>query len=1324
MKKSEKGNKLIFFASSRRWLTFFISVLLLLSIFSGLSFGGSSLDEEQVVDEEVWEEEQPAENDLKSVTLQPGEDSIKDSYIDNNTAQNNHGEYEELFVGNAVGSEWRSLIQFDLPDDMGEIEYATLKLYSNSHSGKVNVTISAITHPWDEGTGWDNPDMAVNWTHRTDDEPWNVLGGDDYSSPQSYRSCDMDNIWYSWDVTDFVEQWKSGYIENNGFLLRPDQWVSTNDWVGFHSSNATDPTLRPQLELSYAAFPDMTMEMNDPPTTVNLEEKGYGPVEHQAGPCEGITAYPFGGASYDQVRYQSVFTPVQVGSEGRMSRLSINRSTLSTGNFSNFKLYMAHTSLDNLTSSFADNYNGELIEVFSESNVEINSSDGDTWVHFDLNESFVYDTSYNLLVDLQWIGDSGTDISSWVTADTGVKRVWSTDGSATGTVNANRPVYRFTTEVLHDSVIDAGTQRISHPFWASEDYAKMQLLYTAEEMHEKSGHIDKLSLYRDNHTTGSATFPDFTISLAHSDIDDLTDTFEDNYHGEKIEVYDVPDFTFEEGSGWVDIDVDNLFEYNGEDNLLVEIKWDGNASGDFVFLNYGIFGTEHRSLYNYSDSSTGTLSYRRYNMRFLFESEWEAQSMDPGLFDAEVDDGELMVTPEANARGTGMFTLTMKNSYPWPLTREISVNIGMKETFITNYSTLQYNNFGGDPMMFSGTYGGDTELRSLLEFNLPAEEGVLERAYVSLYCTYIDNSSDEVNMSLSPITNEWLENDLLYQEGDANWYNRSTGTAWDTPGGDYDTSYRSYRTISQSGVWYEWDITEIVQAWYDGDLENHGLMITGEENSTFDYNYAGFYTSDYGVDKYWPKLSVTFGPEEVPDQVMDEDEPTRNVPLDPNFGVAESISGTEDIDSIWPFYGGSYDECHFQALYTPEQVGAEGKIERISLKKRYAEAGYFDNFNIAMAHTSVSDLSVTYADNYEGFLVEVYSVDTYETNSSNDDMWLTFDLNGYFTYDSSHNLLIDIQWNVDSGDNIAIEHTQDFPSSRRVWGGSISSLDGLDNDTFAPVVRFETDVKDVGVIDSGTNSNFWPFASGDEPGIRTQLLYKNDMINASGDIEKIKFQGFEIGPDWAVVENLTVKMAHSNNETLSTNFSVHNIDPFVEVLSRSRYNVSSSGRSQWIEIEMDDVFPYNGEDHLLIEIDWEGGYASDEGVNLAADYSVSYNSRLVSSPSYTDASHILYNIQMIFAEDPKWEATSSNNSLFTTGISDGSLTITPQPDQFGNGTIDLRMMNCNGEQVHQQDVGVTVVAVNDAPEISGMPSDVEYIGGHENVLNMSTYTSD
>ncbi|MFP4002022.1 MAG: DNRLRE domain-containing protein, partial [Thermoplasmata archaeon] len=156
MKKSEKGNKLIFFASSRRWLTFFISVLLLLSIFSGLSFGGSSLDEEQVVDEEVWEEEQPAENDLKSVTLQPGEDSIKDSYIDNNTAQNNHGEYEELFVGNAVGNEWRSLIQFDLPDDMGEIEYATLKLYSNSHSGKVNVTISAITHPWDEGTGWES----------------------------------------------------------------------------------------------------------------------------------------------------------------------------------------------------------------------------------------------------------------------------------------------------------------------------------------------------------------------------------------------------------------------------------------------------------------------------------------------------------------------------------------------------------------------------------------------------------------------------------------------------------------------------------------------------------------------------------------------------------------------------------------------------------------------------------------------------------------------------------------------------------------------------------------------------------------------------------------------------------------------------------------------------------------------------------------------------------------------------------------------------------------------------------------------------------------
>ena len=59
-------------------------------------------------------------------------------------------------------------------------------------------------------------------------------------------------------------------------------------------------------------------------------------------------------------------------------------------------------------------------------------------------------------------------------------------------------------------------------------------------------------------------------------------------------------------------------------------------------------------------------------------------------------------------------------------------------------------------------------------------------------------------------------------------------------------------------------------------------------------------------------------------------------------------------------------------------------------------------FNISMAHTDLTDLTDVYANNYKGYLTEVFPTQTIHVNSSNNDDWLRFDLNGNFTYDSSH----------------------------------------------------------------------------------------------------------------------------------------------------------------------------------------------------------------------------------------------------------------------------------------------------------------------------------
>ncbi|MFO8110475.1 MAG: PKD domain-containing protein, partial [Thermoplasmata archaeon] len=538
---------------------------------------------------------------------------------------------------------------------------------------------------------------------------------------------------------------------------------------------------------------------------------------------------------------------------------------------------------------------------------------------------------------------------------------------------------------------------------------------------------------------------------------------------------------------------------------------------------------------------------------------------------------------------------------------------------------------------------------------------------------------------------------------------------WDTPGGDFNTSYVSYRNISQEGLWYDWDITEIVRAWYAGDIENNGLMIIGDDHDAEPYNRAYFKTTENEDSHHWPKVKMSFGPEEIPDQYMEENEPTRTISLDTSYGAAKGISGEHGGSSNVPFDGENQDESRCQILHTPEQIGGEGTIKRISLG-RYSpsQVGIFENLKISLAHTELEELTQTFADNYHGVPVEVFSVDKYETNSSDGDPWIHFELNESFTYDSSYNLLIDLQWQGDNGVKVETTSTNfDHFVTVNIW--NISFPNGATS-TFSPVTKFETEIADVSVVDKGESANMYPFV-GPLPfnsevfsEIRYQILQRSELLNASGTVDKICFQAFTNGADWSVVENLSIRMAHSSNESLGSNYESNRIDPWVEVLNRSTYKIASEQKGEWVEIDLDNLFRYNGDDNMVVDIRWRGGHAKYWGINLTVDTSVPYNGSL-SYMGYDAESGTtvqwMHNIQTIFVDEPQWEATSSDPSLFTAEVMDENLEITPQPDQHGTGTIDLNMMNCNGKLVHQQDVMITIYEVNEAPDEPTNPSPVD-----------------
>ena len=94
--------------------------------------------------------------------------------------------------------------------------------------------------------------------------------------------------------------------------------------------------------------------------------------------------------------------------------------------------------------------------------------------------------------------------------------------------------------------------------------------------------LDALSWHRASAGGTSASFSNFKIYLGHGASDELGTAFEDNYiAGTKVLVFDSASVTLTANpEEWVTLDLDTPFDYNGTDNLIMEIQWEG-GSGTF-----------------------------------------------------------------------------------------------------------------------------------------------------------------------------------------------------------------------------------------------------------------------------------------------------------------------------------------------------------------------------------------------------------------------------------------------------------------------------------------------------------------------------------------------------------------------------------------------------------------------------------------------------------------------------------------------------------------------------------------------------------------------
>lgn len=134
-------------------------------------------------------------------------------------------------------------------------------------------------------------------------------------------------------------------------------------------------------------------------------------------------------------------------------------------------------------------------------------------------------------------------------------------------------------------------------------------------------------------------------------------------------------------------------------------------------------------------------------------------------------------------------------------------------------------------------------------------------------------------------------------------------------------------------------------------------------------------------------------------------------------------------------------------MVTADELGNQGMtIQSLSFKATGASdsEGDYPNFNLYMGHTSLSDLTATFDDNWATSGTLVLSDPAVELTGITGDQWFTFELADPFQYDGTSNLLMEVTWEGTSlvGGSI---YTWCWIGSgnRTVTAGEASSATGL-----------------------------------------------------------------------------------------------------------------------------------------------------------------------------------------------------------------------------------------------------------------------------------------
>ncbi|HEY0087855.1 MAG TPA: DNRLRE domain-containing protein, partial [Candidatus Lokiarchaeia archaeon] len=164
-----------------------------------------------------------------------------------------------------------------------------------------------------------------------------------------------------------------------------------------------------------------------------------------------------------------------------------------------------------------------------------------------------------------------------------------------------------------------------------------------------------------------------------------------------------------------------------------------------------------------------------------------------------------------------------------------------------------FNNYGSDSNL-SIEYtevGNGIEIidiykkRSYLKFNissLPENAGIVN-TILSLYVYYLEIPPFQIDYKVNI-----FKVNSLWSEGGIAWYNQP----------QIDDLVQGEVVVNEEEMWWDFDITSLVQYWYDSG-ENNGLCLKNPYENSNQFGRINMFSSDYEEDPSMrPKLKIEY----------------------------------------------------------------------------------------------------------------------------------------------------------------------------------------------------------------------------------------------------------------------------------------------------------------------------------------------------------------------------------------------------------------------------------------------------------------------------------